>query len=204
MRALSVKQPFAEMIANGKKKKEYRSWSRTCFGDLLIVASKTKSEDFADYADQVDAKRLVFSKAVCVVDFYKVTGDDGDYAWHVRNPRRVVAFDVTGYASLYHVDDALIRYVDGSARVSAASPRDSQQQKPKPARSPRRGKRCAKCGAYDVVRIVWGEPTPAHGEAAKRGEIVLGGCCVTDDDPVMRCRSCRTDVFAIPEMLRGR
>jgi len=61
------------------------SWSRSCFGELLIVASKSRSEAFADYADQVDTKRLVFGQAVCVVDFYKVTGDEGDYAWHVRN-----------------------------------------------------------------------------------------------------------------------
>lgn len=41
MRALSVKQPWAELIARGnKKKKELRTWSRSCFGELLIVASK--------------------------------------------------------------------------------------------------------------------------------------------------------------------
>jgi hypothetical protein len=34
MRALSVKQPWAELIARGEKKKEFRTWSRSCFGEL--------------------------------------------------------------------------------------------------------------------------------------------------------------------------
>ena len=88
MLALSVKQPWAELIACGKKKKEFRTWSRACFGELLIVASKSvNAEDIAD--EGLDVASLVFGRAVCVVDFYKVTGDEGDYAWHLRNPRRV-------------------------------------------------------------------------------------------------------------------
>jgi len=108
MLALSVKQPWAELIACGKKKKEFRSWSRACFGELLIVASKSvNAEDIAD--EGLDVASLVFGRAVCVVDFYKVTGDDGDYAWHLRNPRRVEPIEVRGSASLYRVPDERIR-----------------------------------------------------------------------------------------------
>jgi hypothetical protein len=41
MRARSVNQPWAELIARGKRKKEFRTWTRSCFGELLIVASKS-------------------------------------------------------------------------------------------------------------------------------------------------------------------
>ncbi|CAN5920183.1 hypothetical protein BH11MYX4_BH11MYX4_05400 [soil metagenome] len=111
MRALSVKQPWAELIARGTKKKELRTWSRSCFGELLIVASKSVDPD--DIADEgLDAASLVFGRAVCVVDFYTVTGDDGDHARHLR--RR----GWKGRAELVSKDDAkaTIRVASGSAR----------------------------------------------------------------------------------------
>jgi hypothetical protein len=111
MRALSVKQPWAELIARGKKKKEYRTWSRSCFGELLIVASKGFEADAIE-DEGLDVASLVFGRAVCVVEFHKVTGDEGDYAWHLRNPRRVEPIDVKGSASLYHVPDERIRFVE--------------------------------------------------------------------------------------------
>jgi hypothetical protein len=122
MLALSVKQPWAELIASGKKKKEFRTWSRACFGELLIVASKSvNAEDIAD--EGLDVGSLVFGRAVCVVDFYKVTGDDGDYAWHLRNPRRVEPVEVRGSASLYHVPDERIQLVARARRAEVKATR---------------------------------------------------------------------------------
>lgn len=46
-------------------------------------------------------------------------------------------------------------------------------------RSPRR---CPKCDSVNVARIEYGLPGPDMAKKAGRGEIVLGGCCVTDDD----------------------
>ena len=51
-------------------------------------------------------------------------------------------------------------------------------------------RRCPKCGSPDVVPILYGCPTPEGMEAAERGEIRLGGCCVTDRDPSRFCRAC--------------
>lgn len=125
MRALSVKQPYAELIARGVKTKEYRSWSRDFRGDLLIVASKSPHANGFDDFDG-DPSSLVYGAAVCVVDFWKVTGSEGDYAWHLRNPRRVEPVAITGYASIYNVPDEKVRYVDAlvpSPPVAARSPR---------------------------------------------------------------------------------
>ncbi|MBX3206709.1 MAG: ASCH domain-containing protein [Labilithrix sp.] len=122
MRALSVRQPWAELIASGKKKVEYRSWQREFRGDLLIVASSSRHDD--DCADEgLDPERLVYGAAVCVVDFWKVTGDQGDYSWHVRAPRRVEAVPVKGYASIYHVDDRLLRFAKAARSPTAVRPK---------------------------------------------------------------------------------
>jgi hypothetical protein len=130
MRALSVRQPWAELIARGTKKKEFRTWSRSCFGELLIVASKAVDADAIE-EEGLDPAALVFGRAVCVVDFHKVTGDDGDgYAWHFRNPRRVEPIDVKGSASLYHVPDDRIRVVgEGDSKATAKARRAPSRAK---------------------------------------------------------------------------
>ncbi|MEK6917580.1 MAG: ASCH domain-containing protein [Nanoarchaeota archaeon] len=44
MKALSIKQPFAELILEGKKKIELRKWNTNFRGEFLIHASKTPDE----------------------------------------------------------------------------------------------------------------------------------------------------------------
>lgn len=51
---------------------------------------------------------------------------------------------------------------------------------------------CPACGAVDAVPILYGLPTVDMGEAAGRGELVLGGCTVTGADPQWACRRCET------------
>lgn len=47
--------------------------------------------------------------------------------------------------------------------------------------------RCPKCNSVNVARIEYGYPGPEMMQKAHRGEIVLGGCCVTDDDANRAC-----------------
>jgi len=49
---------------------------------------------------------------------------------------------------------------------------------------------CPACGSADVLPIEYGLPTPELAEEAKRGEVVLGGCCVTEFDPQWFCKAC--------------
>ena len=67
----------------------------------------------------------------------------------------------------------------------------------------KRGKACPKCGSLDVVRILYGYPMPETFEAAERGEIALGGCCVSDDDPQRLCKACGTE-FDRPKARGGK
>jgi len=54
MRTLSIRQPWAWLIAHGYKDVENRSWSTTYRGWLLIHASKTVAKrDYREVAEQV-------------------------------------------------------------------------------------------------------------------------------------------------------
>jgi hypothetical protein len=46
--------------------------------------------------------------------------------------------------------------------------------------------RCSECGK-PVVPVAYGFPGPEMFEAAERGEIVLGGCTLTPDNPTHSC-----------------
>lgn len=53
-------------------------------------------------------------------------------------------------------------------------------------------KQCPKCGK-NLVEIVYGMPAPELFEAAERGEVILGGCCFSGDDPKYHCKNCNID-----------
>ena len=53
-------------------------------------------------------------------------------------------------------------------------------------------KKCPKCG-NNLIEIIYGMPGPELFEASERGEVILGGCCLTGDDPKYRCKHCNID-----------
>ncbi len=52
---------------------------------------------------------------------------------------------------------------------------------------------CPKCGSTTVLPILYGLPAAEAVEEAKRGEIALGGCCISDDSPQWHCSRCEHD-----------
>ncbi len=52
--------------------------------------------------------------------------------------------------------------------------------------------KCPKCGSAKVASILYG--LPMFNEKLERelesGEVTLGGCCITDDDPLWQCIAC--------------
>lgn len=57
---------------------------------------------------------------------------------------------------------------------------------------------CPNCGEpLKRVRILYGYPTPEAVERAKRGEVVLAGCLISDDDPTHACAACGEAVSAV-------
>ena len=57
----------------------------------------------------------------------------------------------------------------------------------------REAPKCPSCGSSKVVPIVYGMPGSELAEAYERGEVELGGCVITGDDPQWRCKGCGHD-----------
>lgn len=134
--ALSVKQPFADMISKGIKRIEVRSRKTKYRGDILIVSSK-KVFDGYEYNEE---DRIGVS--ICRVELYdckplkECTEEElaltclkrdelikslksGHYAWFLKNPIPVIEFPVKGQLgifSLVYDKDFILDYPTSSFR----------------------------------------------------------------------------------------
>jgi hypothetical protein len=54
---------------------------------------------------------------------------------------------------------------------------------------------CPVCRSTRIAAYLFGEPrvSPDLDKKLKQGKIVLGGCCISDDDPDYKCMECLTD-----------
>ena len=52
--------------------------------------------------------------------------------------------------------------------------------------------RCPECGSNNIAEILWGLPafTDELKKCLDEGKVVLGGCCISDDDPRYQCNEC--------------
>lgn len=114
MRALSVQQPWAGLIASGRKPVELRTWTTRYRGPLMICAGLRVDARGAAWA--IREPRGV---ALCVVDLVDVrvaTAHDADaacfdptalgrevFAWVLADVRRVAPFAVSGRLGLFVV-----------------------------------------------------------------------------------------------------
>lgn len=104
MRALSVKQPWANLIADGRKTIEVRTWRTTYRGLVLIVSSqKPKIEPIGSavaIAEIVDCRPMGIEDeglACCEMRL-------GDFAWVLNNVRPIVPIKIKGALGIYRVD----------------------------------------------------------------------------------------------------
>lgn len=56
-----------------------------------------------------------------------------------------------------------------------------------------RVKKCPHCSEPEGVEIAYGLPGHELMASATRGEVLLGGCCISGDDPTHGCLSCRSE-----------
>lgn len=105
MKAISLHQPFASLVARGIKTIETRTWATNHRGDLLICSTKVPRD-----------KRLPLGQALAVVDvigcreFLKADEVRAccdwykGYAWLLTNIRPIDPFPVTGRQGFFDVD----------------------------------------------------------------------------------------------------
>jgi len=120
LKALSVRQPWAGLIAAGLKTIEVRTWATSHRGPLLICASayKCRNEDEGGYfphgvmlavVDLVDIRPLARRdfEAAFMPDDFRI---DRELAWVLERPRLVEMVPVKGRLHLFDIPDALVRY----------------------------------------------------------------------------------------------
>src|SRR3990167_5996307 len=103
-KAISLKQPWANLVATGKKTIETRKWTTNYRGDLLICSSASP-------------KIEPFGKALCIVELYHIepmTREHekgaccevykGAHSWFLRNLRVLKKpFAVKGQLGIYSI-----------------------------------------------------------------------------------------------------
>lgn len=57
--------------------------------------------------------------------------------------------------------------------------------------------KCPKCGCKKIATYLWGMPlfSKKLQKDIDDGKIVLGGCCISDDDPFCICTNCKTEFY---------
>ena len=107
MKALSVKQPWANLIAEGRKTLEIRSWRTNLRGEILIVSSRKGGRG-------IEGPFGVTLCRVDIVDVRRFTPSDeplahldwspGLWAWVLRNPVRIEQRPVLGKLGIFEVE----------------------------------------------------------------------------------------------------
>ena len=91
-RALSIRQPWAELILRGDKVIEYRSTGCRKLGERVYIyaAPKTeKKERLAFKKMGIKVGDLPIGVLVGTMEIESCTGRKGSYQWHIREPRRL-------------------------------------------------------------------------------------------------------------------
>lgn len=68
--------------------------------------------------------------------------------------------------------------------------------------SERKPGQCPACGFAPVATILYGMPAFSEEQQAAiaRGEIVLGGCCISDFDPCWACSKCKITIYRTSDL----
>lgn len=105
MKAISIKQPWANMIASGKKTIEVRTWSTSYRGPILLVSSKRPAIEPAGCA--VAVAELVDCRVMTNADEpqARCACYPGNIAWVLDKVRPIPPFPVQGQLGLYEVDN---------------------------------------------------------------------------------------------------
>lgn len=124
MKALTIRQPFASLIAKGEKTVELRTWSTKHRGPLLVHAAKNPDRPFMQRV-RLRTSDVPCGVLLCIVDVLDVlpatdadmraawdpgVSPEGYFAWHLRLIAHVARTPRRGRLSLWDVpDDEIVR-----------------------------------------------------------------------------------------------
>lgn len=119
MKSLSIRAPYAMLIADGTKTIEWRSWSTNYRGKLLICSSAHNPASWGN--------ALITGHAICTVDLINCVPfskshllnayldkmpEPAGYAWILGNLQIIKPIKIKGKLKLFNVDDKLITPID--------------------------------------------------------------------------------------------
>ena len=131
LRALSVRQPWAALIAGGAKRIENRKWPLSMeLPEICLIQAGLKKPSAQYLAEEVEAqvrkwaepdrrkaRRILdapdnweYGALVALVRFSRFTGNQHDeYQWHIDKVQRVAATPVKGQLRLFKVPVAKVK-----------------------------------------------------------------------------------------------
>jgi len=89
MPALSIRQPYAELILRGLKRVEYRTRATKRRSRIYIYASSKQGDSGAFDEIGLRAGELPTGVLIGTVEIVACIGAPGDYEWHLSAPRRL-------------------------------------------------------------------------------------------------------------------
>lgn len=103
MKAISIKQPWANLIASGEKTIETRTWKTSYRGPLLIVSSKTP--DIAPAGQALAIATLIDCRPMSILDEPAAHCSKyiGAFSWVLESIRKIEPFPVLGQPGLFDV-----------------------------------------------------------------------------------------------------
>ena len=122
MKVLTVRQPWAHLIAAGGKDIENRTWTTRYRGPVLIHASqKIQGEDIAwvrqEHGINLTSAKLRVGVTICIVDLTDVVTDhksrwfEGPYGFVLKNARAVPNVWMRGQMGFFDVPDHVKRQI---------------------------------------------------------------------------------------------
>jgi hypothetical protein len=122
MKVLSLKQPWAELVLQGKKKIEIRKWNTNFRGKFLIHASKTPDKEamkkfgfeelpcgfIIGEAELVDVKRYNREEFEKDKDKHLATEEFGNYGFVLQEVRRLKPIPANGKLGFWDFDSSKV------------------------------------------------------------------------------------------------
>ena len=132
MKVLTIKQPYASLIAYGKKKYEFRSWKTKYRGEILIHASKRSDKKAMkeislydlDYPEGCIIAKAEISDVIKIDDeFRKVlekenylvynhiikSKTDDEYAFKIENVQLIEPIYINGKLGLWNYESEVLK-----------------------------------------------------------------------------------------------
>ena len=119
MNALTICQPYAELIARCEKPIENRAWPTSYRGPLAIHAGKSRA--WMDWGDEEFYPDMEFGAVIAIAELYdcvrignlpeQLRGHEhanGPWCWLLRNVRRITPVPYRGAQGLWVIPDSLV------------------------------------------------------------------------------------------------